>query len=138
MNNEREMTYNADWAERIRWRLFPNAMVDNPEMHGGHDCIVSRVRVELSFLDRLRVLISGRAEIVVKTTTENVVGWAETNSSFSARPPRWLSRRGANFMRGEGWNFNPARFADVRRRRLSCRRRAAWRSYASGRRKGKG
>lgn len=44
----------------------------------------------LSFLDRLRLLISGTCELVTYTTTENRVGWTATTSAVNVEPPRCL------------------------------------------------
>lgn len=87
------MCYQSQRRERLGWRLFPNAHCFSPDLEGGRDGIVSRVRCELSFMDRLRLLISGRIEVWVKTTTENEVGRHATNSSISVRPPDWLDRK---------------------------------------------
>lgn len=100
-NNCGGMAYRSELLERLGWRLFPNAMPANPELIGARDGVRTRMRVTLSFLDRVRVLISGRCEILVRTETENVVGATATASAFSVRPPGILSRRGADFLKGE-------------------------------------
>lgn len=86
--------------ERIGWRLFPSRHCDMPDLPklktGGQtatrDCLVAHTKVELSFLDRLRVLVSGRIEVVAKTVTENVIGENVTVAVFNVRPPGWLDR----------------------------------------------
>jgi hypothetical protein len=55
---------------------------------------VCRTKVELSFLDRLRVLITGRIEIETRTSTENVIGKSATASTFTALPWKWMERNG--------------------------------------------
>lgn len=78
--------------ERIGWRLFPARHCDIPDKPGMRDCVVTRTTADLSFIDRLRVLVSGRIEVQAKTATENVVGAHATNAEFSVRPPSWLCR----------------------------------------------
>lgn len=53
---------------------------------------MTRTTVDLSIIDRLRVLISGRIEVQAKTSTENEVGNYATNATFNIQPPRWLTR----------------------------------------------
>lgn len=87
------VAYQSQWRERLGWRLFPAAHADIPDLPGSKDGIICHVKCELSFWDRLRVLISGRIEVGVKTATEFPVGKTATNSSISVRPPDWLDRK---------------------------------------------
>lgn len=86
------LIYVPQWQENIGRKLFPNTYVDSPELPGMKDVMVSYTRVHLSFLDRIRVLISGKIEITTKTATENVIGAVTTNCGSSVRPPWWLER----------------------------------------------
>lgn len=78
--------------EKLGWRLFPSNHCDIPDKIGMHDCVVTITRSELSFMDRLRVLVSGRIEVQSKTATENLVGSHATNAVLIVRPPYWLDR----------------------------------------------
>ncbi len=78
--------------ERIGWRLFPSQHCDIPDIGNMRDCVITKTTVDLSLMDRLRVLISGRIEVTAKTATGNEVGAYATNAVFNVRPPRWLSR----------------------------------------------
>lgn len=95
LNNEPRnecLVYVPQWQEKLGWKLFPSVYVDSPELPGMRDVMVSYTHVNLSFLDRIRVLISGKIEVTTKTATENVIGKVSTNCGFSARPPWWLDR----------------------------------------------
>jgi hypothetical protein len=86
------MQYFPQWQEKIGRKLFPNGYVFMPEMQGSHDCIVTTVKTNFSFIDRLRILVSGNVTTNVKTTTENVVGNCMTAAISVVRPPWWLDR----------------------------------------------
>lgn len=92
MNNQ-TLEYCATRREQIGWRLFPRRWIDLPELPAMRDCIVTTTTAELSFIDRLRVLVSGRIEVQAKTATENVVGATATGAVFNVCPPSWLSRK---------------------------------------------
>jgi hypothetical protein len=85
--------YVPQWQEKLGWRLFPAHHIDSPELPCAHDVLVCVSRVHLSWIDRLRVLISGKIEVTSKTTTKGVIGDHISASVFSARPPAWLDRR---------------------------------------------
>jgi len=55
------------------------------------DAIYADVTVDLSLLDRLRVLLSGRLRVHVQTITENHPGRLETRSGCHPLPPAWLA-----------------------------------------------
>lgn len=87
--------------ERLGWRLFPRRdQPPRPCPFNGHDMVIVDVRVEISFLDRLRLLLSGRLRLLlsgrlglrVRVETENVVGKNFGNFEIHIQPPRWLSR----------------------------------------------
>ena len=54
------------------------------------DAIYCENRVELSFADRLRVLVSGRVRVRSCTLTEHKPGRVETVSLAHPLPPYWL------------------------------------------------
>lgn len=54
------------------------------------DAIYCENRVELSFSDRLRVLVSGRVRVRSCTLTENKPGRVETTSIAHPLPPSWI------------------------------------------------
>lgn len=53
-----------------------------------NDVIVIRTNVEFSFLDRIRILISGRARLETMTNCEIRPGRVETTAAVFALPPR--------------------------------------------------
>lgn len=87
------MCYQPQRREQLGWKLFPQRHLDLPEMKGAKDVLVCYVDAELSFLDRIRILISGRARVSVKAATENVIGNCTSASMFCVKPPTWLDRR---------------------------------------------
>lgn len=87
------MQYNSQWQERIGWRLFPSKHIDAPKMEGAKDVVIACSYTHLSWLDRIRVLISGTCAVTVKTTTENIVGKSISISAFEVRPPKFLQRK---------------------------------------------
>lgn len=74
---------------RMIFKLFPWKHLDLEPPEWARDGIVNVVTVELGFVDRLRVLLTGRFVLKVSTSTENVVGKTEAKSLFVAAPPKW-------------------------------------------------
>jgi hypothetical protein len=71
------------WKDRLRAKLFPNTPCYVPEAPRHYkDCLSTTVRSHLCFTDRLRVLLTGKAEVEIKIVTENVVGGTRTASVF--------------------------------------------------------
>jgi hypothetical protein len=69
------------WREKLRAKVFPFTICHTPEAPAQfQDVLISKVRSELSFLDRIRVLFTGRVEVEVRTVTENLIGGTATNS----------------------------------------------------------
>ena len=69
------------WRERLRFKLFPSRHCSLPDAPATHlDCVVIKTIVVLGWLDRLRVLASGRMTVETKTVTEHIVGAAATAS----------------------------------------------------------
>lgn len=58
---------------------------EHPDMAEAWLCV--ETYSQLSWIDRLRVLISGKVHIQAKTKTDVVVRHAITNSAFSVLPP---------------------------------------------------
>jgi hypothetical protein len=85
--------YFPQWQERLGWRLFPSNHIDSPEMQNARDVFVCKTVANLSFIDRLRVLISGKILVTTKTTTENVIGENITASGVTVLPPPYLDRK---------------------------------------------
>ena len=65
----------SDWRE------------DVPE---GGDLIHVETTISISFVDRLRILLSGRCELRSYTKTTVPVAKCETRSTFRVMPPEWL------------------------------------------------
>lgn len=73
--------YQGTWRERLRFKLFPSRYCPLPEAPASHlDCVVIRTTVVMGWMDRLRVLLSGRLTVETKTVTEHVVGATTTAS----------------------------------------------------------
>lgn len=81
------------WKDKLRVKLFPPQHCDVPEAPAHfRDALVCRVVSELSWLDRLRVLVTGRIQVESKTITEHAIGCHKTQSVFMALPPKWWHR----------------------------------------------
>lgn len=93
MNDAFVQQYVPQWQEKLGRKLFKKHHIDMPDLPGMKDCLVSRTVAHLSFVDRLKVLISGKIEVTTNTATEHVIGKTFTNSGVSVRPPGWLERK---------------------------------------------
>ncbi len=79
--------------DRIRWRLYPANHCDLPEAPPKYkDVLVCRTGVQLSMLDRLRILVSGKLMVETRTVTENEIGAHITGSVAYPLPPKALDR----------------------------------------------
>lgn len=84
------------WRDKLRSKLFPFKPCHVPDAPPEfHDALICRVTAELSFMDRLRVLASGRMSFEAKTVTENRIGRHMTAASACPLPTRFLERRGS-------------------------------------------
>lgn len=79
------------WRDRLRFRLFPTRVcpLPMPERFTASDCVISRTAVGLDWIDRVRVLVSGRLMVETRTATEHEVGQTE---SLSTGYPVWRFR----------------------------------------------
>ena len=69
------------FKRRLYNRLFPWRPCDLPEApYAYQDVVITKTRVSVSFVDRLRILITGKFEVESRTVTENIVGNTRTNS----------------------------------------------------------
>lgn len=80
------------WRERLWAKLLPTNYCSLPEAPATYqDCVVCRTVVGLSFVDRVRVLLTGYLIVDTKTVTENIVGDTRTSSiAYPARKPKPL------------------------------------------------
>lgn len=63
------------WRQRLRCKLFPSRLCPLPDAPANFaDCLVTRTVVVLGFLDRCRVLLSGRLTVETRIVTEHPVG----------------------------------------------------------------
>lgn len=88
--------YIPQFREKIGWKLFPSNHIDSPRLDNAHDCLHCHVVASFSFLDRLRILISGEVKVTVKTATENLLGAHETATGVEVLPPKYLRRSDSN------------------------------------------
>lgn len=56
------------------------------------DCLYINTVTSFDFLDRIRILISGKVILNSKTTTETVIGEHVTNVAVWPAPPKFLTR----------------------------------------------
>lgn len=90
---EKDNCYYADspwtWREKLRYRLYPSMPCPLPSAPAAFaDCVVVTTHVGLDWLDRLRVLVSGKLKVETRTVTENVVG-GTVSSSVAYPVLRW-------------------------------------------------
>ena len=68
--------------ERIRWKLFPAKHCFAPEAPADFkDCLTVHTLTKLTFLDRVRVLVTGVIVNTTRTATENEIGRCITAST---------------------------------------------------------
>lgn len=84
----------ATLKQRLAWRFFPSEWVELPDRppaaFKATDVVHLEMVTEFSFLDRLRILVSGRVKTSARMITENTVGGAETHAVTFPLPPRLL------------------------------------------------
>jgi hypothetical protein len=73
---------------------------DKVKGHG--DVIVTHIMHEFSFIDRLRLLVTGCMAMEVKTATENCVGATKTNAEGYVIGPKWMLAARATPPAGDG------------------------------------
>lgn len=79
------LTREWTWRDRLRSKLFPFVICHVPEAPSHYqDCLVSRSRSIVCFMDRLRILVTGRVEVETRIVTEHTVGGHVTNSVLRA------------------------------------------------------
>jgi len=82
------------WKEKLRAKLFPLNHCELPEAPATHkDVLVVETFVTLGWMDRFRVLISGRLRVDTRTVTENTVGDCKTASVAYPLEPMFWTRR---------------------------------------------
>lgn len=90
-NTENVMAFN----KQPKWKMFINKFFKwhniSPELPDwAKDGIVTTVCVDLSFKDRLVILLTGRCSIRLYSACENIPGKVETNyTSFISLPPQF-------------------------------------------------
>ncbi len=63
------------WKDRVKSKLFPARYCELQSAPAEFkDCIVLKIGIGFSFLDRLRVLVSGKMKIETKIVCEHAVG----------------------------------------------------------------
>lgn len=79
------------WWKRVLCRLWPWKHLEVGDLPAwAKDAIYVENRVELSFLDRLRVLVSGRLRVRSRTLTEVPPCRCESTGMAHPLPPTWL------------------------------------------------
>lgn len=95
-NINHAVMYTPTWRERLGYKLFPGKYCHLPDLEdgsGGKDCLVVTTWIEFDFIDRLRVLITGRVSVETRTTTANVIGENKTNHAVYVKGPKFLTER---------------------------------------------
>ena len=80
------------WWKRLADRLFPSwhgMLPDLPEW--AKDGIVIETRVNFSFVDRLRILLTGNLSVKTWTACQQPPGRVETQSSAKPTAPNWCA-----------------------------------------------
>lgn len=89
------MEYIPTFREKIGHKLFPSKMPEYPTNHpqpSYADALIIKSTIHLSFVDRLRALVSGKVRLETRTVTENVLGVHTTASVGYVEPPDFLCR----------------------------------------------
>ena len=69
------------WRDKLRSKIFPFIPCPIPESPPSfQDVVITKCRSDLSLIDRLRVLITGKVETETRIVTENMVGQHRSNS----------------------------------------------------------
>lgn len=69
------------WRERLRYKLFPSRFVPLPEAPAHFkDVLECQTCSVLDWLDRLRVLVTGKIVVKTRTVTEHTIGQSVTSS----------------------------------------------------------
>jgi hypothetical protein len=86
------MQFTPTFLQRIGYKLFPHRGCEMPveSLKVCRDGIICKVKCSVSFMDRVRILFTGRVEVDVLTATENEVGACKTESSFNVLPLKIL------------------------------------------------
>lgn len=95
MNEETIGYYAPDKAsivEKITRKIFPWHHVDIPEMDGTKDGIRIDSTITLSFVDRVKVLFTGRIYHRAWIATENTIGRHKAESKAWPMRPTFLER----------------------------------------------
>ena len=81
---------NRSLLEKLAWRMYPQKAVEWPKQwQEDMDGLYIGTVVQLSFIDRLRVLASGRLRVTTTTVTEGKLGKHHTFSMAVPEPPMW-------------------------------------------------
>jgi hypothetical protein len=76
---------NWTWKDRLLAKLFPFVPCHAPEVPASfQDVLIVRTRCSLDFIDRIKVLFTGKVEVETRTATTNLVGDCKTNSVVRA------------------------------------------------------
>lgn len=84
---------------RLRRKIFPSKhgnasqkAIAKDVKFQVRDCYVCRIMAELSMVDRIRILVSGRLVVDTITYTENQIGEHVVGSECWPLPPKFLER----------------------------------------------
>lgn len=79
--------------DRLRARLFPVLHCELPPAPVTHkDVLHIDISITFGWLDRLRLLVSGRAQVDGRVVTENVIGATVPISVAYPLPPKFFER----------------------------------------------
>lgn len=94
LNGISSESWKVTWRDKIRWKLFPGKHVDVPDelMVSHKDMLVMRTTVCLSFVDRVKLLFTGKLAVQHKVVTENIIGHHISFSTVNVLPPKFLER----------------------------------------------
>lgn len=81
------------WKDKLRSKLFPRQHCDLPDAPPTYkDVLVCKVVCQLPILERLKLLLSGRFFVEIRTVTENELGRHVTATVGYVLPPEFIDR----------------------------------------------
>lgn len=88
--------YKSQFRERLGWKLFPYGMPENPEkVSWGTDVLHLNAETQFSFIERLRILFTGRIAFRARIVCQYSPGKTLAASFAWPLPPKYLERREA-------------------------------------------
>jgi hypothetical protein len=83
------------WRDKLRRKLFPYrpCYYDPDPKVKWQGCVGGHIMVHISFVDRIKLLFTGRIKVDIKMAVDVKIGNHELLTSANVCPFRWLERR---------------------------------------------